>query len=81
MESYRFRLIDGEVVRVVDLEHCDEIEAFKTAEALARHFDVELSHGSQFLALVLKKGRTAAALLDKIDAVRRSSDARASTPG
>jgi len=81
MDFYQFRLIDGEVVREVDLEHIDDIEAFKTAEALARHFDVELSHGNQFLALVRKKNRTTAAVLDAIDAVQRSSDARPSAPG
>ena len=72
MSSYRFRLIDGEAVREFDFEHKDDIEALKTAEALARHFDVELSHGGQFLALIHKKGYTAA---------RDSSDVRPSAPG
>jgi len=81
MDSYRFRLIDGEVVREVDLDHQDDIEAFKTAEALSRHFDVELSLGCQFLALIRRKGHSVVAGLDAIDAIRRSSDARPSAPG
>ena len=78
MSNYRFRLIEDEVVREIEFEHKDDIEAFKTAEVLALHFDVELSHGHQFLALIRRGGHTVAAGPDAIGAVPRSLDARPS---
>ena len=80
MNCYRFRLIDGEGVREVEFEHKDDIEAFKTAEALARHFDVELLQGRKFLALVRKNGHMATAGPHAIDAGRRPRSARPPRP-
>ena len=53
ISTYRFRLIDdGQAVQESEFAFADDIEALKAAETLACDFDVELSDGRRFLALI-----------------------------
>ena len=61
MALYQFQLRTNadDVAQQVDHELADDVEAFKTAEALSVDFNVEITQGRRFVVHIMKGSRSA----------------------